>query len=112
MRTLKLLLVSPLAKMSLPAAYVKSPVGDAVLPLTLYSTETVESVGPVRAGAAILLKESELSVEILAGKIKELIGNPQQLRRMSESCARLAPKNAAGLVVSTMEKYTTHDARL
>src|SRR6266480_1292210 len=66
----------------------------------------------VRAGAATLLKESELSMEMLATKIKEMIGNPQQLRRMSESCARLAPRSAAGLVVSTMEKYTTHDARL
>jgi hypothetical protein len=31
---------------------------------------------------------------------------------MSENCSRLAPENAAGLVVATMEKYTTHDARL
>ncbi len=65
-----------------------------------------------RAEAAILLKESELSGELLAGKIKELIGDVQKLRRMSENCLRLAPENAAGLVVTTMEKYTTHDARL
>jgi UDP-N-acetylglucosamine--N-acetylmuramyl-(pentapeptide) pyrophosphoryl-undecaprenol N-acetylglucosamine transferase len=65
-----------------------------------------------RAEAAILLKESELSGELLAGKIKELIGDVQKLRRMSENCSRLAPENAAGLVVTTMEKYTTHDARL
>ena len=65
-----------------------------------------------RAGAAILLKESELSVELLARKLKELIGNPEQLRRMSEICARLSPRNAAGLVVATMEKYTTHATRL
>jgi UDP-N-acetylglucosamine--N-acetylmuramyl-(pentapeptide) pyrophosphoryl-undecaprenol N-acetylglucosamine transferase len=66
----------------------------------------------VRGGAAILLKESELSVERLASRIKGLIGSPQQLRRMSENCDRLAPKNAAGLVVSMMEKYTTHETRL
>jgi UDP-N-acetylglucosamine--N-acetylmuramyl-(pentapeptide) pyrophosphoryl-undecaprenol N-acetylglucosamine transferase len=65
-----------------------------------------------RAEAAILLKESELSGELLAGKIKELIGDGQKLRCMSENCSRLAPENAAGLVVTTMEKYTTHDARL
>jgi UDP-N-acetylglucosamine--N-acetylmuramyl-(pentapeptide) pyrophosphoryl-undecaprenol N-acetylglucosamine transferase len=65
-----------------------------------------------RAEAAILLKESELSGELLAGKIKELIGDVQKLRRMSENCSRLAPDNAAGLVATTMEKYTTHDARL
>jgi len=65
-----------------------------------------------RAEAAILLKESELSGELLAGKIKELIGDAQKLRCMSENCSRLAPENAAGLVVATMEKYSTHDARL
>jgi UDP-N-acetylglucosamine--N-acetylmuramyl-(pentapeptide) pyrophosphoryl-undecaprenol N-acetylglucosamine transferase len=65
-----------------------------------------------RAHAAILLKEAELSGELLARKIKELIGDAQELRRMSENCSRLAPKDAAGLVVEAMEKYTTHDARL
>jgi UDP-N-acetylglucosamine--N-acetylmuramyl-(pentapeptide) pyrophosphoryl-undecaprenol N-acetylglucosamine transferase len=65
-----------------------------------------------RAQAAILLKESELSGELLARKIRELIENPEQIRQMSENCSRLAPKNAAGLMVTTMEKYTTHEARL
>lgn len=66
----------------------------------------------MRAGAAILLKESELSIDLLASKIKTLIGDAQELQRMSQNCAKLAPKNAASLVVSTMEKYTTHEARL
>src|SRR5207249_6026614 len=47
-----------------------------------------------RAGAAILLKESELSGELLAGKIRELIDDAQRLRCMSENCSRLAPENA------------------
>src|SRR6201997_5698244 len=64
------------------------------------------------AGAAIVLKESELSGELLAGKIKELIENASQLQRMSENSGRLAPNNAAGLVAMTMEKYTTNEARL
>ena len=62
-----------------------------------------------RADAAILLKESELSGDSLARRIKDLIGDAQMLRRMSENCARLAPKNAAELVVATMEKYTGHE---
>ena len=41
-----------------------------------------------RANAAILLKEAELSADLLARKIKELLGNPQQLQRMAESSAR------------------------
>src|SRR6266700_1056798 len=64
------------------------------------------------AQAAILLKESELSGELLARKIRELIENPEQIRQMSANCSRLAPKNAAGLMVTTMEKYTSHEARL
>ncbi|HXX42856.1 MAG TPA: undecaprenyldiphospho-muramoylpentapeptide beta-N-acetylglucosaminyltransferase [Chthoniobacterales bacterium] len=59
-----------------------------------------------RANAAILLKESELSADLLARKIKELIGNPQQLEGMAESAAKLAPKDAAGRVAATIEKYT------
>ena len=62
-----------------------------------------------RADAAILLKESELTAGLLAHKITELAGNPQLLRRMSESAARLALKDAAGRVVATIETYTDHD---
>ena len=63
----------------------------------------------VRAGGAILLKESEISGDLLARKIKELIGDTQKLRRMSENCSHLAPKDAANRVVATMERYTNHD---
>ncbi|HYY14049.1 MAG TPA: undecaprenyldiphospho-muramoylpentapeptide beta-N-acetylglucosaminyltransferase [Chthoniobacterales bacterium] len=59
-----------------------------------------------RAGAAILLKESEIQGDILARKIKELISDATKLRRMSEICLRLAPKDAAERVVATIEKYT------
>jgi UDP-N-acetylglucosamine--N-acetylmuramyl-(pentapeptide) pyrophosphoryl-undecaprenol N-acetylglucosamine transferase len=68
----------------------------------------------VRAGAAVLLKEFDLTADLLAQKIRELIDHPNQLQRMAENSARLAPKNAATLVVETMERYTqpNHDARL
>jgi UDP-N-acetylglucosamine--N-acetylmuramyl-(pentapeptide) pyrophosphoryl-undecaprenol N-acetylglucosamine transferase len=67
-----------------------------------------------RAGAAIILKESDLTAELLAQKIREFSEHPNQLRKMAENSARLAPKNAATLVVETMERYTqsNHDARL
>src|SRR3989440_2395643 len=64
------------------------------------------------AQAAILLKESEISGELLARKIRELIESPERIREMSANCSPLAPKNAAGLMVTTMEKYTTHEARV
>jgi UDP-N-acetylglucosamine--N-acetylmuramyl-(pentapeptide) pyrophosphoryl-undecaprenol N-acetylglucosamine transferase len=65
-----------------------------------------------QANAAVVLKQSDLSGDLLAVKIRELIGDPIRLQRMSERCSKLAPKNAAGLVVETMERYTrTDDAR-
>jgi UDP-N-acetylglucosamine--N-acetylmuramyl-(pentapeptide) pyrophosphoryl-undecaprenol N-acetylglucosamine transferase len=63
-----------------------------------------------RADAAILLKQSEISGESLARKIRELIENPQQLQQMAANSVRLAPKDAAGRVASTMEKYTSHES--
>jgi UDP-N-acetylglucosamine--N-acetylmuramyl-(pentapeptide) pyrophosphoryl-undecaprenol N-acetylglucosamine transferase len=59
-----------------------------------------------RAGAAFVLKESELSPELLNQKIREMIDRPEQLQRVSENCARLAPRDAANRVAATMEKYT------
>ena len=65
-----------------------------------------------RARAAVLLKESELSGELLARKIRELIQNPQLIEEMAANCLQLFPKDAAKSVVATMEKYTTHEACL
>ncbi|HXP36046.1 MAG TPA: undecaprenyldiphospho-muramoylpentapeptide beta-N-acetylglucosaminyltransferase [Chthoniobacterales bacterium] len=59
-----------------------------------------------RGGAAFVLKESELTPELLTQKIREMIGHPEQLRRMSERCSHLAPRDAADRVAVTMEKYT------
>jgi UDP-N-acetylglucosamine--N-acetylmuramyl-(pentapeptide) pyrophosphoryl-undecaprenol N-acetylglucosamine transferase len=64
----------------------------------------------VRAGGGILVKESEISGDLLARKIREIVTHPGTLERMSKNCSRLAPKDAAGHVVATMEKYT-NDAR-
>jgi UDP-N-acetylglucosamine--N-acetylmuramyl-(pentapeptide) pyrophosphoryl-undecaprenol N-acetylglucosamine transferase len=64
------------------------------------------------ADAAVLLKQRDLSGELLAHKIREFIENPQLLQQMAANCARLAPKGAAGRVVNTMEKYTTHESRV
>jgi UDP-N-acetylglucosamine--N-acetylmuramyl-(pentapeptide) pyrophosphoryl-undecaprenol N-acetylglucosamine transferase len=93
--------LAELAAFSLPGILIPFP----------YATEDHQTRNAeifARANAAILLKESELSADLLALKIKELLGNPQQLRCMAESSARLAPKDAAGRVASTMEKYAAH----
>ena len=65
-----------------------------------------------RVHAAILLKESEVSGELLAREIRELIEDPERIRQMAANSSRLAPKDAAGHVATTMERYTTHEARL
>jgi UDP-N-acetylglucosamine--N-acetylmuramyl-(pentapeptide) pyrophosphoryl-undecaprenol N-acetylglucosamine transferase len=62
------------------------------------------------AEAAVLVKESELSGELLARTIRELIQHPERMQQMAANCSRLAPKDAAGRVANTMEKYTTHEA--
>jgi UDP-N-acetylglucosamine--N-acetylmuramyl-(pentapeptide) pyrophosphoryl-undecaprenol N-acetylglucosamine transferase len=61
------------------------------------------------ADAAILLKQSEISGELLARRIRDSIENSQRLQQMAANCARLAPKDAAGRVASTMEEYTSHE---
>jgi UDP-N-acetylglucosamine--N-acetylmuramyl-(pentapeptide) pyrophosphoryl-undecaprenol N-acetylglucosamine transferase len=65
-----------------------------------------------RVQAAILLKESEVSGELLAHKIRDLIEDPNRIHQMAANSSRMAPKDAAGRVATTMERYTTHEARL
>ena len=60
----------------------------------------------VRAGAAFVLKESELTPELLVQRIRDLIDRPEQRRRMAEKASQLAPRDAATRVAVTMEKYT------
>lgn len=66
----------------------------------------------VRAGAAILVKEADLSGDSLARQINGLIGDADKLKQMAASSARLAPKDAAAAVAATMEKYSAHDKRV
>ena len=65
-----------------------------------------------RGGAAILVKESELSGDLLARHINDLICDAGKLGKMSENSLRLAPKDAAGAVAATIEKYSAHDQRV
>jgi UDP-N-acetylglucosamine--N-acetylmuramyl-(pentapeptide) pyrophosphoryl-undecaprenol N-acetylglucosamine transferase len=58
------------------------------------------------AGAAFVVKESEVTPESLSQTIFSMIGDPAQLRRMSERSLELAPRDAADRVATTMEKFT------
>ena len=66
----------------------------------------------VKANAAILLKESELSGDLLARHVNDLINNSARLSKMAENSARLAPKNAAEAVAATVERFSAHDKRI
>ncbi|HVF72166.1 MAG TPA: undecaprenyldiphospho-muramoylpentapeptide beta-N-acetylglucosaminyltransferase [Chthoniobacterales bacterium] len=99
--------LAELAAFSLPAILIPFPYAAED-----HQTRNAEIF--VRAGAAVLLKEADLTAELLAQKVRELIGDPKKRQRFAEVSALLAPKNAAALVVETMERYTqsNHDARL
>ena len=99
--------LAELATFSLPAILIPFPYAAED-----HQTKNAEIF--THAGAAIILKESDLTTDLLGHKIREFIDHPNLLRRMAENSARLAPKNAAALVVETMERYTqpNHDARL
>ncbi|HEX3818227.1 MAG TPA: undecaprenyldiphospho-muramoylpentapeptide beta-N-acetylglucosaminyltransferase [Chthoniobacterales bacterium] len=65
----------------------------------------------VRANAAVMLKETELVDDLLGKKIQQLLGEPDTRRALASAAAALAPKNAASLIVDTMERYSQpHDA--
>jgi UDP-N-acetylglucosamine--N-acetylmuramyl-(pentapeptide) pyrophosphoryl-undecaprenol N-acetylglucosamine transferase len=91
--------LSELAAFSLPSLLIPFPYAADD-----HQTRNAEIF--TRAEAAVMVREADLSGDLLARKIRELIGDPNTLQRMSENSGRLAPKNAAGLVVDTMERYT------
>jgi UDP-N-acetylglucosamine--N-acetylmuramyl-(pentapeptide) pyrophosphoryl-undecaprenol N-acetylglucosamine transferase len=99
--------LAELAAFSLPAILIPFPYAAED-----HQTRNAEIFA--RADAGVILKESDLAGDFLARKIRELSEDAGKLRQMSENSARLAPKNAAALVVETMERYTqsNHDARL
>lgn len=64
----------------------------------------------LKAKAAFMVRESELIDDSLGKMILHLLHEPQLRQAMSLAAAALAPKNAANLVVETMERYSQpHD---
>jgi UDP-N-acetylglucosamine--N-acetylmuramyl-(pentapeptide) pyrophosphoryl-undecaprenol N-acetylglucosamine transferase len=93
--------LAELAAFSLPAILIPFP----------YAADDHQSRNAeifARANAAVLIKESELSPERLSREIKNLLANPSRLQEMREAARRLASKDAAGRIATTIEKYTAH----
>jgi len=57
-----------------------------------------------RAGAAKVLLQRDMNGETLANVIKELIGNPETLREMSENAKKMGRKDAAEATADIMEE--------
>jgi UDP-N-acetylglucosamine--N-acetylmuramyl-(pentapeptide) pyrophosphoryl-undecaprenol N-acetylglucosamine transferase len=91
--------LSELAAFSLPSILIPYPYAAED-----HQTRNAEIFA--RADAAVMLRESELAGDLLARRIRELLADSEKLQRMALDAAELAPKNAATLVVETMEKYT------
>ena len=57
-----------------------------------------------RAGAAVLLPQSEIAGDVLADRLIALLDEPARLSEMSARCAALAPKDAAERVADVVLK--------
>jgi UDP-N-acetylglucosamine--N-acetylmuramyl-(pentapeptide) pyrophosphoryl-undecaprenol N-acetylglucosamine transferase len=99
--------LSELAAFALPAILIPYPYAADD-----HQTRNAEIF--VQANAALMLKEGDLVDDALARMIRGFVADVEKLRRMAQNCSQLAPKNAAALVVETMERYTgpNHDVRL
>ena len=62
-----------------------------------HQTKNAEALD--RAGAAVIIKEHELTGENLFGIIDDLLSNKQKLRQMEEASAKLGDINAAAKIV-------------
>lgn len=58
-----------------------------------------------RAGAGVLVKESEATGDMLAARILEMLGAPERLAEMSQKARALAPGDAAERVADTMLQF-------
>ena len=57
-----------------------------------------------RAGAALCVAENAISGDSLARQVVEIVQSPGKLQTMADAARRLAPTNAADLVVTVLER--------
>lgn len=76
-------------------------------PFAAENHQTLNAEIFVRAGAAEILKQDEITGETLAEKVRSLARDRDRLREMSDRARNLAPGDAAGRVADVIEKYCT-----
>ena len=73
-------------------------------PFAAEDHQTLNAAIFTRAGASITLKESDATASSLSKTVLEIIHSPSTLSAMSARASRLAPPDAASLLVDTLEK--------
>lgn len=93
--------VAELAAAGVPAVLVP-------LPGAPNDHQTANGMALVRAGAAMLVPDGELTAERLAAELEPLLANPARLAAMGEAVRRTAHPDAADRVADLVERHARH----
>ena len=90
--------VAELAVTGLPAVLVP-------LPIAPNDHQTANAAALVRAGAAVLVPDGELTPERLMAELRPLLEEPDRLAAMGAAARRVARRDAAGRVAALVEQH-------
>jgi len=90
--------VAELAVTGLPAVLVP-------LPIAPNDHQTANAAALVRAGAAVLVPDGELTAERLGAELEALLREPGRIEAMGEAAARTARPDAADRVAALVEQH-------
>lgn len=90
--------VAELAAVGLPSVLVP-------LPIAPNDHQTANAMALVRAGAAVVVPDAELTAERLAAELGALVDDPSRLAAMGEAARRTARPDAADRVADLVERH-------
>ncbi|MEO7837178.1 MAG: glycosyltransferase, partial [Acidimicrobiales bacterium] len=90
--------VAELAAVGLPSVFVP-------LPIAPHDHQTANAAALVRAGAALVVPDGELTAERLAAEVDPLLADPRRRQAMSAAGLALARPGAADDVASLLERH-------
>ncbi len=88
------LTLAELAAMGRPAVFIP-------LPTAANNHQEMNALSFVEAGAAEMIRQADLTPELLAGRLKELLGDPERLQGMAHAALGLARPDAAAFICDT-----------
>lgn len=80
------------------------------LPIAPYDHQAANAQVLVRAGAAVMLRDPEVTADRLAAEIDGLLAEPGRLAAMGEAARRVAHPDAADLVAAVVEQHARRPA--